>query len=104
MEELNIEFKSRTSANITWSEPNDKDGFKGLLTYTVKYYRCPNKSQCDITNATFHTAKTNLKTTNAVISNLKFNEMYKFRVYSMRSLKNVTKWNFENKTYIHTGL
>ena len=61
-------------------------------TYTVEY--CPNKS-CDI--ATFLIAKTDLKT--IVISNLTYKETYKFTVYSMASLKNVSNGILQIKRF-----
>ncbi len=78
----------------------------GSITYTVECYHCVNDSKCDtiVENATFFPAKTNLSATYVVVSNLIFNEKYKFKVISInRHLKSVSteKWKFKE---VLTGL
>ena len=52
-------------------------------------------------DAIFFPAKTNLTTTSVIVSNLMLNEIFKFKVISMNSLKNVPggKWKFREKLY-----
>ena len=110
VQKLKIQSRSNTSVQITWDKPQNDDGFNGSFAYTVECYRCASnsKSQCDIfvKNAIYFPARIDLEITHVLISNLKFNETYKFKVYSMSSLKNVShnKWKFEQETFTLTGL
>ena len=112
VQKLKIRSRSNTSVQITWDKPQNDDGFNGSFTYTVECYRCTNnnKPRCDIfeKNATYFPARTDLETTRVIISNLTFNGTYKFKVYSMSGLKNVSynKWKFEQETFTltYTGL
>ena len=106
MEGLYIQTVTGTSVKVTWNKPKDDGGFHRSITYTVECYHCRNDSKCDtiVENATFFPAKTTLSATYVVVSNLIFNEKYKFKVISInRRLKNVStdKWKFKE---ILTGL
>ena len=100
---LNIHTVNGTSVNLTWSAPRDDGGFNRSTRYTVECYLCIIESKCDtmVKNAIFFPAKTNLTTTSVIVSNLMLNEIYKFKVISMNSLKNVPggKWKFREKLY-----
>ncbi|XP_028393816.1 ephrin type-A receptor 4-like isoform X2 [Dendronephthya gigantea] len=78
----------KTSVNLTWDKPDDKDGelYFGKLTYSIE---CNN---CNL-NAMFSPAKKNFTATLVNVSGLKPGRSYTFKVFSMNSLKNVT-WRF----------
>ena len=96
---------TNTSVNITWRKPKDNDGFSGSLTYTVKWYRCINKSKCGAIDMGKNT--TNLNTTYLNVSSLTLYKTYKFKVFSIRSiLQNVpdNKWKFAENAFTLKGL
>ena len=101
VQDLNIQAVTSTSLIMTWTKPMNDGGFNGSLRYGVECYHCINETNCDtmVESASFVPAKTNFSTTFVVVSNLIFNEKYKFRVISMNSLKNVPngEWKFTEK-------
>lgn len=104
VENLSVETLTSTSVNLTWRKPKIPEGSEGHFTYTVECYHCINESNCYaiVENLKFFPAKTSLSTTYVVVSGLKFDEKYKFKVTSINNgLKNVSsdKWMFK-----YTGL
>lgn len=103
VEEMDIQIITGASVKLRWSKPKDNGGFNGLLTYTVVCYLCTciNVTKCDniVQNAIFSPAATNLNTTYVSVSNLMLNRMYKFKVISVNSLRNVpsARWKFKEK-------
>ena len=99
VENVFVESLTRTSVNVTWRKPKIHEGFEAPFTFTVECYHCINVFKCDTTveNAKFFPAKTNLDTTYVVVTGLKFNKKYKFKVISISNwFKNVSsdKWMF----------
>ena len=104
VENLSVETLTSTSVNITWRKPKIPEGSEELVTYNVECYHCINESKCHalVENLKFFPAKTKLRTTYVVVSGLKLDEKYKFKVTSINNwLKNVSsdKWMFK-----YTGL
>ena len=100
VEGLYVQTVTGTSVKVTWNKFKDDGGFHRSITYTVECYHCVNDSKCDtiVENATFIPGRTNLNATHVVVSNLIFNEKYKFKVISInRHLKNVStdKWKLK---------
>ena len=84
--------------NIIWLKPNHNDLPNETVNYDIRCYVCDSNSVCNksCTGVKFEPGQSNITKTYVLVSGLKDDETYQFKVFPKNSLNNIVaqdKWN-----------